>query len=96
MANNQFVNFSQIPNHFIDQIPELNLTSNQLKLCLKLFKLSFGKKIFYLNDSIRNSLMKYLNVKRWDRVKRVLNILQEKSLIFCKEVKCQIEITFLS
>lgn len=92
-TNNNYQGFSQIPNKFIEAIPELNLTANQIKLCLKLFKISFGKSIFKLNDSLRNSLMTFLNVKKWDRVKRVLNLLQEKNLIFFKEIKCQFEVT---
>lgn len=91
---NIYQGFSQIPNEFIEAIPNLGLTTNQLNLCLKLIKISFGKPVFRLNDSIRHSIKVFLNVKKWDRAQRVLNLLQEKGLLFCREVKCQIEVTF--
>lgn len=91
---NSYQGFSQIPNEFIEAIPNLGLTTNQLNLCLKLIKISFGKPVFRLNDSIRHSIKVFLNVKKWDRAQRVLNLLQEKGLLFCREVKCQIEVTF--
>lgn len=91
---NSYQGFSQVPNEFIEAIPTLGLTTNQLNLCLKLIKISFGKPVFRLNDSIRHSIKVFLNVKKWDRAQRVLNLLQEKGLLFCREVKCQIEVTF--
>ena len=90
-----YQDFSLLSNDFIRSIPKFNLTSNQLELILFLKTKAFrNNSILILNDTIRDTIMDYLNVTRWDRCQRVLNLLQEKGLIVIEKIKSRIKITF--